>query len=508
MKKRNLFSRKDLHQIKNLGLSVVDVENQLKSYRRGIRYLNLNRHCAARDGISIISPAQRKNLIKLFESEAGRYQLVKFVPASGAASRMFNEWFVAREKGSFGSEILNQKFFLDLDLFAFATFLKKSKKGKMLRERNDVKELLGFILGKEGLNYGDKPKALIPFHRYPSGELHTALEEHLVEAAKYICSTGNICHIHFTLSREHKKEIIDYLQTIKAKYQNTYQVKFKINFSLQSDSTSTIAVNEKNYPARNAKGSLIFRPGGHGALLKNLNDLDADFIFVKNIDNVVPENLLEHNLPYKKMLGGLALKVSREIFAILQRIAAGRTSGAEVDQFAQYCSKTLNIFFPRGFARQTKAKKLRTIFSVLNRPLRICGVVKNEGEPGGGPFWVNERNGTQTLQIVERDHVDKNNQRQAVIWMQAKYFNPVDMVCCIKNYRGEKFRLADYVDRDAFLITTKNEKGMTLKVLEWPGLWNGGMAYWNTLFVNIPITAFNPVKTVDDLLRREHLTTG
>ncbi|MGV8056815.1 MAG: DUF4301 family protein [Smithellaceae bacterium] len=504
---KSIFSANDIRQIKSSGIQPDRVEKQLACYRQGPDYLQLNRPCAVGDGIVSVAPAQRKKLIDLYESEAGFYKLIKFVPASGAASRMFSDWFSAKEKGGFSSGKLDRAFFRDLNKFPFFPLIANDKTGAELLTTKDIKGLLEFILGKPGLNYGNLPKALIPFHRYSGEKLCTALEEHLLEAAGYIASAKGIGHLHFTLSEEHKQDIKKYLKKVMTKYKGVSPVKFKITFSVQSASTNTIAVDETNQPLRDAAGGLVFRPGGHGALLDNLNNLDADFIFVKNIDNVVPALLLEKIISFKKMLGGLALKIQKENFAILHNLAAGQPDKSEIDKIVEYCSQTLNIVFPRGFMKQTKKRKIQALFSLLNRPLRICGMVKNDGEPGGGPFWVEEKDGTQTLQIIESAHVDKRNSRQSGIWSQARYFNPVDMVCCIKDYQGDKFILDNYVNEKAYLITTKNEKGIKLKALEVPGLWNGGMAYWNTVFVELPLKVFNPVKTVYDLLRPEHRTT-
>ena len=507
MKKTSLFSKNDIRQIKSLGISPAGVKKQLAAYRQGSNYLTLNRPCTVKDGIVSITPAQRKKLIDLYESEAGLYKVIKFVPASGAASRMFTGWFSANEKGSFGSGELDHKFFRNLKKFPFFPLLAEIKTGEKLLGKKDIKGLLKFILGEDGLNYGNLPKALIPFHRYPSGKSCTALEEHLREAAGYVPAISGAIHLHFTLSAEHKREIAKYLKKLIAKDECLCRKKYNITLSTQSVSTNTIAVDETNLPLRDAKGELVFRPGGHGALLDNLNNLDADFIFVKNIDNIAPELLLEKNLPFKKMLGGMALKIQKENFSLLHNLESGEPDSSGLDKIVKYCSRKLNTVFPQNFSQQTKKKKIRTIFSLLNRPLRICGMVKNDGEPGGGPFWVEDNGGTQTLQIVESGHVDKRNPQQSAIWSRAQYFNPVDIVCCIKNYRGEKFILDNYVDKNAYLISSKNEKGIKLKALEVPGLWNGGMAYWNTVFVELPLIVFNPVKTVDDLLRPEHLRT-
>jgi hypothetical protein len=504
--KKPIFSLKDIRQIKASGIHPAGVEKQLALYRRGSNYLKLHRPCIIKDGIVSLTPAQRKKLIDLYDRKSDQYKLIKFVPASGAASRMFTDWFSTGGKGGFGSGDLDRKFFRDLKKFPFYSRIAENKTGAELWAKKDIKGLLEFILGSNGLDYGNLPKALIPFHRYAAGELRTALEEHLREATEYIC-VGGVSSLHFTISAEHKQAIAKYLQKVIAQHEGAGRGKYKATLSLQSVSTNMIAVDENNLPLRDASGELVFRPGGHGALLDNLNNLDADFIFIRNIDNVVPELFSEKNLPFRKMLGGMALKISQENFAFLRSLAA-EADNQEIDKIVAHCSQTLNIVFPPSFAVRSKKKKSQILFSLLNRPLRICGMVKNNGEPGGGPFWVEEKDGTQTLQIVEGGQVDKNNPQQAEIWAQSQYFNPVDMVCCIKDYQGDKFILDNYVDKKAYLITTKNEKGVKFKALEMPGLWNGSMASWNTIFVELPLKVFNPVKTVYDLLRPEHRTTS
>jgi hypothetical protein len=505
MKKTILFSEKDLRQINKLGLTPRDVEKQMATYRHGSNYLKLNRPCAINDGILSIKKAKMDELIKLYDREAGKFKLLKFVPASGAASRMFAEWFSAFEKGGFDSPMLNKSFLRDLKKYPFYSLLKQNKRASQFIEQKNIKRLMEYILSVNGLNYGWLPKALIPFHLYPGGEGRTALEEHLFEATQYVCSAGDVCHLHLTISEEHKKDIAKKIRDVKSKYENLCRIKYKITSSVQSLSTNMLAVDENNLPLRDAAGNLIFRPGGHGSLLKNLQNLDADFIFIKNIDNIVPEKLLKKILPYKKMLGGLALQIQQEIFAILRQMENDELDFAQIEKIKNYCSQRLNIVFSGNISQQSLKIQKQIIFSSLNRPLRVCAVVRNEGEPGGAPFWVEDRDGNQTVQIVEGGHVDKNSRDQIAVWSSAQYFNPVDLVCCTKNYRGEKFNLDKYVNCDAYLITLKSEKGRSLKALESPGLWNGGMAYWNTVFVELPLIVFNPVKTIHDLLRSEHL---
>jgi hypothetical protein len=485
-------------------LTPQDVEKQMATYRHGSNYLKLNRPCAINDGILSIKKAAMDELIKLYDREAGKFKLLKFVPASGAASRMFAEWFSALEDGGFDTPALNPSFLRNVKKYPFYSLIKQNKSASEFIEQKNIKSLLDYILSSKGLNFGWLPKALIPFHLYSAGEARTALEEHLFEAAQYICGAGDVCHMHFTISQEHKKDIAEKIKAVKSEYENLCRVKYKISLSVQSSSTNMLAVDENNLPLRDTSGNLIFRPGGHGALLTNLQNLDADFIFIKNIDNIVPEKLLKKILPYKKMLGGLALRIQQEIFALLRLMENDEIDSWQIEEIKNYCSR-INIIFPRSMSRQSLKQQKQIIFSSLNRPLRVCAIVKNEGEPGGAPFWVEERDGSQTLQIVESGHVDKNNPKQMAVWSAAQYFNPVDLVCCTKNYRGKKFNLDRYVNPGAYLITMKNEKGHSLKALESPGLWNGGMAYWNTVFVELPIIVFNPVKTVNDLLRSEHL---
>jgi hypothetical protein len=386
----------------------------------------------------------------------------------------------------------------------FFPVIEKDKAAREYLRQKNVKRVLDFILLSDGLNYGRLPKALVLFHAYSKSETRTALEEHIFEAANYIVDEKKICRLHFTISAQHAKQMKKKLAEAKKKYEEHCSIKFSIQTSIQSPDTDKLAVDEQNQPVRNACGQIVFRPGGHGALLKNLNNLDADFIFIKNIDNIVSAHLLMKILPYKKMLGGLALHVQQSIFAILRDLDKSKLTSEKINSIVDYCRLTMNFTFPKDFVQQASVRQKKLLTSILNRPLRICGMVRNVGEPGGGPFWVEEKDKTQTLQIVEIGHIDQQNHEQQNIWSRASYFNPVDMVCCIKDYRGKKFDLKKFVNQDAYLISSKTEKGRRLKVLEMPGLWNGGMAYWNTLFVELPLVVFNPVKTVYDLLRPQH----
>ncbi len=502
--KKQSFSKRDIEQIKALGLMPADVNKQLEIYRRGSAFLKLIRPCCPGDGIRSYTAIERNRLIKRYDAEAAQYKILKFVPASGAASRMFAAWFAAAEQGSFGHAGLDRSFFANLRKMPFYPMLKKDDTVRLMIKKKNVKAVLDYILRPTGLHFGWLPKALLPFHAYRDNEIRTALEEHLLEAVSFMARGKGICRLHFTISAEHAQAVKALLKAMIPRYEKRCRVRFKIDLSVQLPATNIVAVDENNLPFRDADGCLVFRPGGHGALLKNLQALDVDLIFVKNIDNIAPDGLQRKILPYKKMLGGLALHLQQSVFAMLRRLENDQLHSREINVITDFCRSELHVRFPKGFSRLKLEEKRQRIFLLLNRPLRVCGMVKNEGEPGGGPFWVQEKDKSQTLQIVESAHVNHRLASQQKIWSRASYFNPVDMVCCTENYLGEKFALADYVNRDAYLISRKTEKGRQLKALEMPGLWNGGMAYWNTVFVELPLSVFNPVKTVDDLLRPQH----
>lgn len=480
------------------------VRKQILLYKNKSKTLRLNRECKVGDGIYKITSSQKKKIIQYYEQSQKKNKIVKFVPASGAASRMFSYWHnLAKQKEPVTLADKNV-FFRDLKKMSFYPLIKNDERARQLIINNNIKELLSFMLSDEGLNLTDRPKALVLFHRYSDTDMRTPLEEHLYEAGK-CCK--NICRVHFTISPEHLESINEKIKEVAKRYEKQHNVKYKIDLSFQSSATNIIAVNYDNQPLRDKDGKLIFRPGGHGALLENLNTLEADLIFIKNIDNVVPEILRDKIIPYKKILGGLALQIRDQIFEILRRMEKEQIDKEQIESVTEYCKNEINIVFPPEFYTSKLQKRKRIIFSLLNRPLRVCAMVRNTGEPGGGPFWVEENNKTQTLQIVESAHVDKKSASQMKIWSQALYFNPVDIACCTKNYRGKIFDLKKYVNKDTYLITSKTEKGRKIKVQELPGLWNGSMHSWNTIFVELPLITFNPVKTVYDLLRSRHQKT-
>ncbi|PKN06364.1 MAG: DUF4301 domain-containing protein, partial [Deltaproteobacteria bacterium HGW-Deltaproteobacteria-7] len=412
MKKTYSFTKNDILQIRGLGLTPSDVHQQLEVYRRGSNYLKLIRPCAHNDGIRSFTSAERKHLLKVYDEEAARLKILKFVPASGAASRMFAEWFSAAKQDTSGSDG-RRSFFADLKKMPFISMLQKDEATRRMLKHKDVKALLEYILSADGLRFGWLPKALIPFHAYPSGEVRTALEEHLGEAASIVTGNGKICNLHFTISTEHVKAVRALLRRVIPVYEKRCRVRFKVGLSVQSPATSIVAVDENNLPFRDDNGRLVFRPGGHGALLKNLQNLNADLIFVKNIDNIAPDALQKKILPYKKMLGGLALQLRQSVFAMLKHLEKGQCSDRELQAMAEFCRFEFHAGILKGYTKLSQQEKKKRIFAHLNRPLRVCGMVRNVGEPGGGPFWVLEKDKSQTLQIVELPHVDHGTTTQA-----------------------------------------------------------------------------------------------
>jgi hypothetical protein len=432
---------------------------------------------------------------------------------------MFKHLFSFREESGeekkkplegFGEKDFNSTyhFFKNLDKFAFFQDLSESMEatGKSISraiEDRDYDLILDHLLSLPGLNYGNLPKGMIKFHQYP-GFSRTALGEHLVEGANYCKDAGGVVRIHFTVSPEHMEGFKALVDEVVPYYSEKFNVTYDISFSIQKPSTDTLAVDMSNEPFREEDGSLLFRPGGHGALIENLNDIDSDIIFIKNIDNVVPDHLKEETYRYKKVLGGLLLDVIEKINEYLAELENPNINNGRVYEIEKYCSSELSLQFPADFNNYSHDDKRETLQYMLNRPVRICGMVKNEGEPGGGPFWVRNSKGEVSLQIVESSQINKDDEQQAEILAGATHFNPVDLVCSVRDYKGQKFDLRKFVDPETGFISIKSKNGKQLKAQELPGLWNGAMANWITLFVETPIITFNPVKTVNDLLRPQH----
>jgi hypothetical protein len=503
----------DREQIAAHELSVEEVERQLAIFRRGVPPVRLNRPCRVGDGIVGLPEAEHPPLLAAHEEARRTLRLMKFTPASGAASRMFREWYRCLDAEGFDDGESRAAFAGDLRRYAFFPDLRERIAAAggdleaLLRNREDA-AILRFILTKEGLDYGSLPKALLKFHTCPEGN-RTALEEHLVEAAQYTRDAADISRVHFTVSREHESAVRLHLSRVVPGYESRLGTRFAIGLTTQDPETDTIAVDPDHRPFRTEEGRLVFRPGGHGALLANLDTLDADLIFLKNIDNIVPDCLKTETVLWKRLLAGYLIRLQQEIFACLRWIDEGGDGEGELEGIVDFCLHRVNMVLPAHFRERSLSEKRSFLFRKLNRPLRVCGMVKNEGEPGGGPFWVDDPDGqgVTSLQIVEEPQIDRNDPQQRNVWSSATHFNPVDLVCGVRDFRGRKFHLPEFVDPETAVITRKSEKGRELFALERPGLWNGSMAFWNTVFVEIPITTFNPVKTVADLLRPQHMST-
>lgn len=505
-----MLTEKDLEQIVARGMTKEQVENQLKQHAQGFPFLKLDG--AAALGKDILAPTdeQRAAYVKAWEEykEEG-HKVVKFVPASGAASRMFKDLFAFLDaEYNEPTTDFEKKFFAERKKFAFRKALcekcKENNDGKCvgsLCEAGDYKAVVANLLGKEGLNYGQLPKGLLLFHNYEDGA-RTPMEEHLVEAALYASSDGE-ANVHFTVSHEHMELFKARVAETADKYAEKYGVKYNISFSEQKPSTDTIAANPDNTPFRNEDGTLLFRPGGHGALIANLSDIDADVVFVKNIDNVVPDRLKADTVEYKQLIAGILVTVQEQTFKYLEALEKGGVERAELEQILDFVENVL-CTKKTGVRELADAELAAYLQQKLNRPMRVAGVVKNVGEPGGGPFVAYNQDGSTSLQILESVQIDKNNPEYVKMFTEGTHFNPVDLVCALKDYKGNRFDLPKYVDHMTGFISSKSKSGKELKALELPGLWNGAMSDWSTIFVEVPLSTFNPVKTVNDLLRDEH----
>lgn len=500
-----MFTDQDLIQIDAQGIAVEKIDRQIEHFVNGFPYLNAIRAATVGDGIVRVDEEQLTTYTRRFDEAAGDYSLMKFVPASGAATRMFKSLFAALDGKSDKSV---DAFFERIQEFAFYDDLKAAMAAKDLDiEEADRPTVLRFLLTDEGLDYGNLPKGLLKFHRYSDGP-RTPVEEHLVEGAAYANANG-LVRIHFTVSPEHHERFEKLIIEEKPDYEAWLGVAYDVTFSEQKKSTDTISVDLDNQPFRNADQSLLFRPAGHGALIENLNDIDADIVFIKNIDNVVPDDIRDVTVTYKKVLATVLIDAQQQLFRLQELLERSGDSGeevsdgylAEADEFLQM---SLYTNHPADFGTYTKEEKIAYFKRKLDRPIRVCGMVPNVGEPGGGPFWATNADGSTSLQIVESAQFDMDNADQKAIFDTATHFNPVDLVCGLKNRHNQKYDLPAYRDMQTGFITQKSKDGKDLKAQELPGLWNGAMADWNTIFVEVPLITFNPVKTVNDLLRDEH----
>ncbi len=463
------------------GLTPAALETQLKNFREGFPFLPVTRAASCGDGIRVLDAAGIEQAAARYDRAKESLRVVKFVPASGAATRMFKDLFEfvreGRRTAVVGELLANRR------RFAFWPEL-RTIVGDDADELRTVENIVA-----EGLRYGETPKGLVSFHRY-GDEVRKAVEEHLVEGAQYAAAGGEV-KIHFTVSPEHLTRFEALLAEKIPGYESRFGVKYRISFSVQDPSTDTLAVNPDCTPFRRADGRLLFRPAGHGALIGNLGKIDADVVFVKNIDNVTTDARRGDTVLYKKALAGVLLALQERIFEYLMAL---EVPGAELEPIAAFIENELCVKLPKDYGTAL-------LRQVLDRPIRVCGMVRNEGEPGGGPFWVTGADGLETLQIAESNQIAPEKRE---LMRLATHFNPVDLVCSFRTSKGGRFDLQEFVDPATGFISRKSDGGRELLAQELPGLWNGAMARWNTVFVEVPITTFSPVKVVTDLLRPEH----
>lgn len=505
-----MLNAKDLELLAKKGISEKQIEEQLACFVKGFPFLEITASAAVEKGILVISQEKQAHYMDAWDNYlAKNKKIVKFVPASGAASRMFkNLYEFLSADYSEPASAFEKKFFAEIERFAFYGALNTACVANegidipALVAAGNYKAVVSNLLDSKGLNYGQLPKGLLLFHSYPQ-KVRTAMEEHLAEGAMYAKNNAGEVNIHFTVSPEHKALFEELVAEKSGAYEEKFSVKYDISFSVQKPSTDTIAADMDNEPFRDKNEDLLFRPGGHGALIENLNDVNADVVFVKNIDNVVPDSFKCSTVIYKKVIAGVLVTLQERIFKYLKMIDGGKYSHDQIEEMIHFLQDELCIKNPDTKLLED-AELVLYIKSKLNRPLRVCGMVKNVGEPGGGPFLAVNPDETVSLQILESSQIDLSDSVKKMMFEKGTHFNPVDLVCALKNYKGEKFNLPDYVDKNTGFISYKSKDGRELKALELPGLWNGAMSDWNTIFVEVPIETFNPVKTVNDLLRPEH----
>ena len=503
-----MISKADQALLSKKGISAEQVAEQLKTFKTGFPFLKIE--AAATIGKGVLAPSQQEidEYLKVWDNYCAEGNaILKFVPASGAASRMFKDLFAfLSAEYDVPTTDFEKNFFANIEKFAFYGDLDETcrkNKGlsvKELVEGGQYKDVVFNLLDFTGMNYGSLPKGLLKFHTYDCCS-RTSAEEHFVEGALYAATDG-VVKLHFTVSPNHKALFEELVAERKAHYEEKFGVKYDITFSEQKQCTDTIAVDAENAPFRE-NGAIVFRPGGHGALIENLNDIDADVIFIKNIDNVVPDRLKADTVTYKKLLAGILVSAQKKAFEYVRLIDSGNYTHEQVEEMIRFLQNDLQC-------RCSDIKDMEDCDLVLylrkkfNRPMRVCGMVKNVGEPGGGPFLAYNQDGTVSLQILESSQIDMNNADAKAMFENGTHFNPVDLVCAVKNYNGEKFNLPEFVDKNTGFISHKSKNGRELKAMELPGLWNGAMSDWNTMFVEVPLVTFNPVKTVNDLLREVH----
>ena len=500
-----MFSENEIRIINNEGFLLSQIENQIENFKNGFPFANITKAASLGNGIKELNVTEKLNLIKYFDNNSGNLNITKFTPASGAASRMFKDLFafLDSDKNLSNNEFVNI-FYSEIKEFAFYNKLSEQlSKHSIENKKENIKQIIEILLTEKGLNYGNLPKGLLLFHKYDN-EIRTAFAEHLIEGVLYAKGKNNISNIVFTVSNNHKELFIELYNNLKSEYEKKYNITYNIEFTEQLRSTDTIAVNMDNSPFKNDMGEILFRPGGHGALIENLNKIESDIIFIKNIDNVVHQNHISNTIEYKKILAGELLRVKNIIFDYLKLIEDKENINDKlINEIIKFTEEELCIISQKKLNPNSE-ETINFLKDKLNRPIRVCGMVKNEGEAGGGPYWVKDNTNCIQLQIAESSEIDQSNNNTKEIMSNATHFNPVDIVCSTLDYNGKKFNLNNFINHEAGFISEKSINGKPLKAQELPGLWNGAMANWNTIFIEVPVSTFIPVKNVNDLLRPNH----
>ncbi len=510
------FSQKDLEQFRQKGIQPETILEQIKLLKKGNQPLELIDIATYNHGI--INPEDKEKLIQVFQKEKEQYSLEKFIPASGAATRMFKDWIYFHENFQPDKEYYKrfvkknhlktmpeeaEDFIDEISAYAFyedlMDIIRENEPGFFQLDENEQSwKFIHYILTEEGLNYQNLPKMLLKFHRYGKNKSITPMEEHIIEAMDYTQNQEQKAKVHFSISPVHETAFLEQKDKMEQKYP------VEISYSFQKPETDTIMLDEEGNILRNPQGEIIFRPGGHGALLDNIQDLDADLIFIKNIDNVQKGEKKKDTLLYKKILAGKLIELIKQRNLYLDLLDQEKPVGEDLQNIENFAKDQLNIRFIEGYDTLNNSGKRKYLYYKLNRPVRIAGMVKNTGEPGGGPFWALGKNGIHSLQIVEKSQIDLNNPKQKELFEKSTHFNPVDLVIHIKDHKGKKYNLKEFINENTAFISAKTFGSKPVKVYEHPGLWNGSMDGWNTVFMKVSLTTFSPVKTVTDLQKTAH----
>lgn len=511
---------KHLAEINTFGISKEQIIQQLKLFESGTGFIDVIEPCKKGNGIFAVDETQHTELIEIYSLAALSGRLTKFVPASGAATRMFSkiQSYLNESGDIYFSKLKSDsckypkaksvfEFITNLQNFAFYDELKsiltrENIFSENIKDDSNISVILKRLLDPEGLNYAFYPKGALPFHKYEN-KARTAFEEHLFEAAKLVLDQSNKVKVHFTISEEHTELFLKIINMSVNEFEMK-GIQLEVDYSYQKKSTNIVSVTPDNKLFLDSKGNLVFRPAGHGALIENLDEIDGDIILVKNIDNILPSTKNDLSILYQKIMTGFLISIQKQIFCYLNSIENKNYNEKLISEITEFAKEMLQLYLPEDFDKHTTDAKADYLFLKLNRPLRVCGMVKNEGHPGGGPFFVQNKDGEVSIQIVEESQINQNNSKHLKIFKASTHFNPVDMILGVRDYKGRKFNLKNFVDETSGIITTKTYEGKTIKVLELPGLWNGSMAYWNTVFIEIPAETFNPVKEINDLLKQAH----